>query len=41
MVTEFEKVDYQGHPSVVAKMNLFLFVERIDPTLILSNEEKL
>jgi hypothetical protein len=42
VVSEFEKVDYGGHPGVVTKMNLFLLlIERIDPTIILLNEEKI
>lgn len=41
VVQEFEKVDYRGHPGVVTEMNLFLLIERIDPTIIISNEEKI
>jgi hypothetical protein len=40
-VSEFEQVDYRGHPGVVTEMNLFLLIERIDPTVILQNEEKI
>jgi hypothetical protein len=41
VVWEFEKVEYRGHPGVVTEMNLFLLIERIDPTVIISNEEKI
>ncbi len=41
VVLEFERVDYQGHPGVVTEMNLFLLIERLDPTIIKSNDEKI
>jgi hypothetical protein len=41
VVTEFETVDYRGHPGVVTEMNLFLLIERIDPTIIVQNETKI
>jgi hypothetical protein len=41
VVSEFDKVDYRGHPVVVTELNLFLLIERIDPTIILQNEENI
>jgi hypothetical protein len=39
--SEIDKDDYRGHPGVVTEMNLFLLIERIDPTIILQNEENI
>jgi hypothetical protein len=41
VVTKFETVDYRGHPGVVTEINLFLLIERIDPTIILLNKAKI
>jgi hypothetical protein len=41
IVTEFERVDYRGHPGVVTEMNLFLLMERVDPALLTCNDKKI
>jgi hypothetical protein len=41
IVRSFEDVDYRGHPGVVTTMNLFLLMERVDPTLLTANEDKI
>jgi hypothetical protein len=41
IVLEFERADYRGHPGVIKEMNLFLLMERVDPALILANDEKI
>jgi hypothetical protein len=41
VLLEFERGDYPGHPGVMMEMNLFLLIERIDPTIICSNKEKI
>jgi hypothetical protein len=41
IVLEFERMDYRGHPDVMTKINLFLLMERVDPQLIICNDEKI